>query len=350
MKRLALKDSVTITGSSPVALGLFAKKQAIEMRPLSLAETQITRSKNETGWYWKTTDGALVPIDMSLVREAREMRAERSSELRLHPRHYLYFQHGKDRLNCVEHILALKLLGLDGVVIEAHKGTTWVPYDGRAKMYWEAIQDHLKYDGRLEPMAIRLSHAYEDIAPKFGWTRSVAFSNEGESTGLVAKVIVDYSMFGGKEVVERYSDVADPSKMADVLCSRPLLQPLWLESNLPLMKAIGWPHADNLLKRSEFNEENPKPFLHEIALHRMLDLFGAVAVLAEAGTYVTGSIVTDKGNHGTDLLFLQQVKTKARDLFPDLEFLAPLKPSRAEPKHHFLWVAGADKSAKHCDL
>src|ERR1700733_8743313 len=157
MKRLTLKEPVTITGPSPVALGLFARQQGIEMRPLSLSETQRTRSKNGTGWYWKTSDGTLVPIDMSLVHEAKNARAAGPPAIQLHPHHYLYFQRGKERLNCVEHILALKTL-VDGVVIEALKGSTWVPYDGRAKMYWEAIQDHLEYDGHLKPMTMQLQH------------------------------------------------------------------------------------------------------------------------------------------------------------------------------------------------
>ncbi len=346
MKRLTLKDSVTITGPSAVAFGLFAKQQVIEMRPLSLSEMQGTKSKNGTGWYWKTSDGTLVPIDMSMVREAQETRAKKSPAIKLHPWHYLYFQYGKERLNGVEHILALKTFGLDGVVIEALKGSDWVPYDGRAKMYWKAIRNHLKYDGHLMPMAMQLQHTYEDRHPKFGWARSVTLNSKDERDELAVKVTVDYPRLGGEEIIEHRFPADDWSNMADIFNSRPLLQPVH-EAISPLIKALGWPHAENLLKSSDFNKENPEPFKREITLHRMLDLLGPMALLAEAGTYVTGRIETDKGNHETDIRFLRQLKPIARQMYPDLECLAPIEPSVAAPDHSFLWRAVVRKSVPH---
>jgi hypothetical protein len=340
MKRLTLTAPVTITGPSPVALGLFARQQAIEMRPLSLSDMEKTRSKDGTGWYWQTGGGTLVPIDMSLVREAKAMRAEGSPTMNLHPRHYLYFQHGKERLNCVEHILALKTLGLDGVVIKALNGSHWVPYDGRAKMYWEAIENHLKYDGYLKPMAIQLHHTYQDIDPKRGWARHVTLNSMDRRNELVVKVGVDYLKFGGREVIERHFPVDDLSNMMDVLYSRPLLQPAWLERYL---KKLHWPHAENVLKPSEFMKENPDALKKEIALHRMLDLLGVIALLAESGAYVAGSLDTDMGNHATDLGFLEKLKPVARQMYPDLECLA--EPPPAAPKRFFLWRPVARRSA-----
>jgi hypothetical protein len=325
MRRLTLKEPVSIKGTSPIALG--SGPQGIEMRPLSLSDGQKTKSKNGTGWYWETSDGTLVPIDMSMVHETEETLGGGLPAIKLHPRHYLYFQKGNERLNCVEHILALKTLGLDGVVIKALNDSTWVPYDGRAKMYWEAIESHLKYDGVLKPSALQVKDTYTDIDKKHGWTRSVTLDSSHGRDELVVKVRVDYKNFGGEKIIERRFPIDDPSSMVDVLFSRSLMQPRWLESLLPLIKEMGWPHADNLLKPSEFDPQNPEPYLNEIALHRMLDFLGAMALLAEAGTFVSGGLETNRGNHFTDLAFLRQLKATAREMCPDMESLAPLGPA-----------------------
>ena len=53
----------------------------------------------------------------------------------------------------------------------------------------------------------------------------------------------------------------------------------------------------------------------------MLDFLGAAALLAEAGTCVSGRLEADKGNHATDLLFLKQLKAVAKQMYPDADFL-----------------------------
>jgi hypothetical protein len=67
----------------------------------------------------------------------------------------------------------------------------------------------------------------------------------------------------------------------------------------------------------------------------MLDLLGAMALLAESGSHVAGSIDTNKGNHSTDLHFLQKLKPLAHQMYPDLEFLA--EPSPTVPNSFFFF-------------
>jgi hypothetical protein len=353
MKCLTLKKPVTITGLSPIAFGqspvakeVFARQQVIEMRPLSLEEIKRTKSKNGTGWYWQTRNGTLVPIDMSMVHPAKEMRALGSPALKQHFLHYLYFERGNERLKCVEHILALKTLGLDGVIIKALNGSTWVPYDGRAKNVWEAIEPSLQYDSKLEPMTMQLHHTYEDIDPRFGWPRNVILNSNDGRDKLVVKVKIDYSMFGGEEIVERHVPVNDLSDMVDILYPRGLMRP-WVEKRLQRFEAWGWPHAEHLLKSSEFVKETPDPFKSEIARHRTLDFLGSMSLLAEAGTHVAGIIDSDKGNHKTDLCFLQGVKPIARGMYPTLECLAPFEPSPTAPGRSSLWRAEVRSVSHH---
>lgn len=338
MKRLTLKEPVTIVGSSALALGTltklpsepsnlspsvlgpFAREQGIELRPISLEEIQKTRYKNGMGWYWETKDGTFVPIDLSLIHETK-IKCERTAQIKLNGLlHYLYLQRGDEKLHCVEHLLFLKALGMDGVVIKAIGDSTWVPYDGRSKMLWEAVEDHLIENGDLKPMPLPLHETYEVPEKKFGWKRGISLDGTKEKDCLVVKVTLDYKRYGGKTTIERR--FTDPLEMEDVLFSRTLLaQPIVTEM-FPFFKAIGWPHMENIQRQREFDPQNPKPYVNNMALHRTLDFAGAMSIMAEAGTCITGHLHSDKGNHKSDLLFLQKVKASARAMYPHLESLA----------------------------
>jgi hypothetical protein len=198
----------------------------------------------------------------------------------------------------------------------------------------------MKIDGELTPMIMRLSHTCQNSCDRFGWNRHLTLNSQDSRYGLTVKVAVDYPRFGGKAVVEQHFPVADSSDMLRVLFSRPLLQPPWIEQ---LLKKIGWPHVENVLKPSEFGEMAGHQFKNEIALHRMLDLLGAMALLAESGSYVAGSLDTDKGNHALDLDFLQELKPIARRMYPELESL--VEPPHAEPRRFF---SGVLRQEDHC--
>ena len=290
--RLRLKDPVLIEGTGP--FGSLGGKAGIWLRPA-----------NKPGWFWKKKDGTRVPIDMSMIREGT---------FDVHRRHYLYFQHGAEKLLVVEHLLALRFLGIDAVEIEVAQGAgEWVPYGGNANLYWEKIERHVKYDGVLKPSKLRTSNSYT-ATDKEGRIRTVHLDTTNpEKPEFIVTVKIDYPRFKGNlpegthEITHRFP-LGQPSDMADVVASRPLLQPSWLEPVLKMAYSAGiWPHFDQVLKRSEFDPNDPTPYLREIALHRLLDLLGSLAVTMDAGEYHTGSVSSERGGHSVDVELLKKV-------------------------------------------
>jgi len=255
------------------------------------------------------------------VRGADEMPAEDVPSIALDQNHFLYFKYGKERLNCVEHLLALKAFGLDGVVIRALHSSTWVPYDGRAKIFWEELEDKLKIDGNLAPMTMAVDYSLEDKHPKFGWTRSTSLDSTEKRNALSISATIDYSMFGGKQTIKQTFPDDITSELTNILCARGLLQPPWLEKRVPFLRALGWPHAENFLMPSAY-AENPQKFMAELLRHRLLDALGCLGLMAEAGTCLVGTINLDKGNHATDLSFLKALKPIAHKKHPGLSCLA----------------------------
>jgi UDP-3-O-acyl-N-acetylglucosamine deacetylase len=295
MPRLRLTDPVLIEGTGP--LGPASGKAGIWLRPT-----------DEPGWFWKKKDGTKIPIDLNMVKEGG---------FDVHPRHYLYFQDGKEKLLVVEHLLALRFLGLDAVEIEVAEGAgDWVPYDGSAELYWQKIEKHLKYDGVLKPSVLHTSDSYT-TTDENGVERTVRLDTTNpKNPEFVVNVKIDYPRFGGalpdgkQEITQRFP-LHDPTAMLDVIQSRPLLQPAWLEPMLRMAYKGGiWPHFNQVLKQSEFDPNDPTPYLREVARHRMLDFLAALAMTMNAGEYLTGSASSERAGHATDVALLKKVAAK----------------------------------------
>lgn len=297
--RLTLSDPVTITGTGPLGFD---------------GQAQITLSPTDKpGWFWKTQSGEYIEINLAMLKRGN---------FDVDSKHFLYFEHNGEKLKIVEHLLPLRFLGLDSVVIEAPTADAWVPYDGGGELYWESIEKKIRYDGFLEPLKRGADLSYSCDGGPNGSQRTLKYEENPDGTGqLQVTVVIDYPKFqgddeSGKHTIERTFPVGNPNEMHDIIVAPPLLKPEWLENVVKVVAKLGWewPHIGKVLTSSDFDPQNPEPYLRQIALHRMLDLLGAYAVATEeGGKYLTGYLHSVAGNHASDISSLKELMKLTQD-------------------------------------
>lgn len=265
MRRLILVDPVRIGGRD-----FWGRRAEVILEPV-----------DQPGWFWRV-GGEDVPIRPSLVHCKKR---------------YLMLRHGEHALRVFEHLGALRALGLDAVRIVAT--TAWLPYDGCALMFWEAIQSSLAEDGRLHPMATTLRESVfrEDGAPR---RLNVKL---GASDSLRISVRVSYPKWGEHEIT-RIPTSEDARRWRDIIAAKPLARPPWLRRAARAAAFFGWPHYHGVLWPQEVEL---KALLDELARHRILDLLGALGTLPAPGEYLTGEIETDLADHAADVALLRKL-------------------------------------------
>ncbi len=272
--RLALREAVTIDGTD-----VFGKPAQVRLEPT-----------DEPGWFWHI-DGKDVPLQMNMLKEDE--------------RHYLKLQSGQNEVRIVEHLLPLRFAGVDGVRILAK--TKWLPYDGGGGIFWKAVENKLRYDGTLTPMQKPIKEEFTKTE-KSGLRRLVSLDTTDPSK-LIVRVNVDYKKFGGALDMVREFPLPSPDKMADLFMSKTLGQPAWLGYFLKATSKFGWPHYDKILWPKKGDDQ--ETILREVALHRMFDFLGAMAVIPKSGEYLVGDLFSDCGNHASDMQLVRSIE----DLF-----------------------------------
>src|SRR5580698_6112478 len=130
--------------------------------------TCVLEPVRETGIHVKLPTGDAVPLSNMTLGVNRLL-------------HFLTLRWEKFILRVPEHLLGLVFnLGLDGVLITPRAFR--LPYDGRAKIFWEAIRPALQPSGTLEwftvptPLAVTTStDSYIKIVPAKPDCRTFAF-------------------------------------------------------------------------------------------------------------------------------------------------------------------------------
>lgn len=262
MRRLVLTRSVHIVGRD-----FWGRKAQVVLEP--------TKAQ---GWFWRvgTCD---VPIGPDLVCLAGRR---------------LTLRYKNEELDVFEHLGALRAFGLDNVRIVAR--TSWLPYDGRAQLYVYRLLPHLCEEGTLVPMTKRVHGVVEHCD---SITRRLTVTL-GVGEVLTVTIRVSYPLWGEHILVR----VFPGGKWIDVAVAKPLARPSWLQSIAQGASAFGWPHYNNVLWP---HGRKPDDILRELALHRILDLFGAISTLLAPGEYLTGNVEADCANHAVDVAFLRQV-------------------------------------------
>jgi hypothetical protein len=268
MRRLMLVNPVRIRGHD-----FFGRGAEVTLAPAE-----------EPGWFWHV-GGKDVPIGPSCVHADRRC---------------LVLRHDGHRLYVFEHLGALRAMGLDGVRIAA--ATSWLPYDGRALQYWNALPQATAECEPLRPMSRPL---HESVQRNDGIPRRLDVKL-GTGDALKVTVRVAYPKWGERTVTRSFPDERGGG-WDDIISARPLAKPPWLRAAARAAALLGWPHYDNVLWPQD---AEPEALLEELAHHRILDLLGALATILRPGKYLTGEIATDLADHATDVALLRRLQAR----------------------------------------
>jgi len=242
----------------------------------------VLEPADRPGWFWRV-GGEDVPVSPSVVHAERRC---------------LALSHRGERLHVFEHLGALRAIGLDSVRIVAM--TSWLPYDGRALSYWNALLPSMQEEGRLRPMAGTL---HESVTRNDGIPRRLDVKL-GATDSLKITVRVSYPNWGERTMTRSFPENGG---WDDILAARPLARPPWMRSAARCAALLGWPHYGNVLWPQE---AEPEALLEELAHHRILDLLGAIGTLPEPGEYLTGEINTDLADHAADVALLRRLEAR----------------------------------------
>jgi UDP-3-O-acyl-N-acetylglucosamine deacetylase len=265
MKKLRLNESVTVKGYD-----LFGRKSSITFRP-----------SEQPGWWWDN-NGKVIPIDRKIVKLKKNQ---------------LILEKNGQKLHTIEHILVLRWLGLDGVIIQSD---SWPPYHGRPQEIWDSLKP------KTSPVAeevkwgqhLCFKHVHHDD------NRTVQFC-PGLSKGLSLKIICDFPKFGRREKWFMISQEGDPI-LEKCLGARALAcnsRSIIIQSISGFLYHLGlWRHH-HCLAWPNIRQES---LLDELVSHRLIDLLGALAMLNK-NWLPAGIIISHKGGHALDLELIKMM-------------------------------------------
>jgi len=212
--------------------------------------------------------------------------------------HLIYLDSPCSRLNIWEHIGVLKLLGLNGVVVE---GSAWPPYHGRPFEIWEALKPHV-VETNSDIHWLRPEKRFEWHYPngRQGFLR-IEPHDDPEKKSLEIHAILDYKTLGetaidfsfpGNGCVEKMFQAKSPG------------WPRWRYHLCCLASGLGWPHLNSVTWPQRLS---PELALEQFALHRIGDCGGAMS-LAHFETLPSAKVTSYCAGHEADLATLSQVQ------------------------------------------
>lgn len=267
--RRVLTRPVTITGRNVFGLPAYVALRPIETR----------------GVWWQPREGAK-PVLISHTR--LESRAFHCIALSLHPRRW--------SLHIPEHLLGiLCAAGMDGLMVQT--GRTGLPYDGCAKLFWEALEPASREEGELlrytpnEPVEVRVGG---DSA------KSIQFLPDTQASTLRITVTVDYADVG----THTLSVALDEVDLALLAASRPWGR-TWVSE---LAATICGTRSRFVWFDREDHHAQREQKLTEVAWHRILDLLGALLHAFPSGGMLVGTIESmPRVGHAADVRLVQQL-------------------------------------------
>jgi UDP-3-O-acyl-N-acetylglucosamine deacetylase len=271
MDRTELTRPVTITG--PSFLGRDA--QCI-IEPVA-----------QRGVFMRLPDGEIVPLGAMTLDVNRLLR-------------YLTLTYRDHVLRIPEHLLGLIFaLGLDGIVIGL--AAFRLPYDGRAKVFWDALKAARRPAGTLDwftppaPMTVRTGDRYIELVPAVAGSRQFSFEIE-----------VGYPELGETTLRGIVGEEADHPRLAG---SRAYWRTRMRRAVARLARGLGWPHDDIGVWPGSDAADSKALVLEELCWHRLLDMLGMFAALMPPGGRIAGSVVTRRVGHEADIALMRQMKS-----------------------------------------
>ncbi|HEV8016449.1 MAG TPA: UDP-3-O-acyl-N-acetylglucosamine deacetylase [Stellaceae bacterium] len=242
----------------------------------------------QPGVHLRMPDGEVVPLGAMTLGVNRLLR-------------YLTLTYRDRVLRIPEHLLGLIFaLGLDGIVIELAEFR--LPYDGRAKIFWDALKAACQPAGTLDwftpPAPVVVSVAgdrYIELVPAAAGSRQFSFEIE-----------VGYPELGETTLRGIVGAEADHERLAS---ARAYWRTRMRRAVARLARGLGWPHDDIGVWPSSDAADSKARVLEELCWHRLLDMLGMFAALMPPGGRIAGSVVTRRVGHTADIALMHQVKS-----------------------------------------
>ncbi len=205
---------------------------------------------------------------------------------------HLRLRHGRKLARIIDHVLALRFLGLDCVCIVIERGSR-VPYFGNGMPYLRSVLDALQPDGYLQRCTLT-----NTAIPRIKNPRKLLVFEPRSDERLQIKVGIDYGndkrIFSGEH---RY--VVNEETILECAEAKGLGEYEWTKLLIEWLHGMRWPHANEFVWRGQID---PQVLGKTLARHRVWDLLGALSVSVPAGCMPEGSITTTLAGHTEDLL------------------------------------------------
>ena len=264
---------------------------------LGFASRCVLAPSEERGIHLRLPDGAVVPLGAMTLSVNRLFR-------------FLTLRSGRYVLRIPEHLLGLVFaLGLDGVIIALDEFR--LPYDGRAKLYWDAIKDARRHAGALDwfTPATKLT-----IAASGGRSIELIPAAPGER-GFAFAIEVGYPALGAKVL---RGIAGEESDLERLFTARPYWNTQLRRRVARWARRLGWPQGDIgawPMNDSPESDGNAEPsaeakakVLEELCWHRLLDMLGMFAAAMPPGGRIAGTVVTRRVGHAADVALLRAMQ------------------------------------------
>jgi UDP-3-O-acyl-N-acetylglucosamine deacetylase len=255
---------------------------------LGLETTCILEPVRHPGIYVKLPTGDSVPLSEMTLGVNRVFR-------------FLTLRWKKSTLRIPEHLLGLIFnLGLDSVLIVPQEFR--LPYDGRAKIFWEAIRPALRQSGNLDWLTVPTPLAATVLPDRY----IKIFPAEHGCQTFEFDINVSYPELG--EVKLR--GIAGEQGQSEQLSSaRPYVRNQRHQALGSLARSLGWPQGEIAVSLTSDTDAAKTALLQELCWHRLLDMLGSFMAVCPQGARIAGLIVTRRVGHAVDIELMRQIKT-----------------------------------------
>lgn len=266
MKRFFVDQPLRLSGNS--FLGLPTK---LEVKP-----------HHEPGIWWEIPSGEKVCVRDAVLDSHKLF-------------HYMTLKWRHEVLRIPEHLLGLFFaIGIDGICIIPHKSR--LPYDGCAKSFWKGIKPALSSGGMLGCYTPDTA-----VEIKTGTGRSIRFSPDETAETLTYQIGVEYEGVGDYILTGSLDTVDIEALTSSRPYGRTMVHNKLSRIFLREHQYVWFQNNDN---KTTINAK-----LGEIALHRLLDLLGALMCISPPNGRLVGKIVTQPFvGHSMDLLLLNSLR------------------------------------------
>jgi UDP-3-O-acyl-N-acetylglucosamine deacetylase len=254
---------------------------------LGLETTCILEPVRHPGIHVKLPTGNAVPLSEMTLGVNRLFR-------------FLTLRWKKSILRIPEHLLGLIFnLGLDSVLIIPQEFR--LPYDGRARIFWDAIRPALRQSGKLDwhtvptPLAVIAStDRYIKIFPAEHGCKTFKFD-----------INVSYPELGE---VKLRGVAGEKGQNEQLSSARPYLRNQRFQALASLARSFGWPQGEIAVSLTSDTDEAKTALLEELCWHRLLDMLGSFMAVCPQGGRIAGLIVTRRVGHAVDIELMRQIK------------------------------------------